>query len=420
MKRPLPCIALLTDFGEADPYVGIMKGVILSINPEARIVDVSHAIPPQSVPGAGFHLGSCVPYFPDGTLFVAVVDPGVGTRRKILYGESKRHRFLAPDNGLLSLLDRADRIRSIRAVTARRYMRSEISNTFHGRDIFAPVAAWLSLGIPAERLGPRVRRMKRPDVEAPRPLKNGSIVGQVIAWDRFGNLITDIPASAIRDPKRSVISLAGETITGVSKTYGNGKPGELLAVIGSAGTLEIVRVEGSAGATLFVKPKDRVTVTPAGLDRVDPETQDAVFLVEANLDNVTGESVGDLFERLFACGALDVWTTPIQMKKSRPGVKISVLAPYGEHLRMSRELLRNTPTFGVRWEHVYRLKLARRWRPMRTKYGSIRCKIGYLDGKAIRAAPEYEDVAAAARRAKVPFDTVHLAAAEAGRRLLDK
>src|SRR5688572_28733588 len=133
MNRPVPCIALLTDFGTHDPYVGIMKGVILSIAPGARIVDIGHEQAPGSVMSGAFKLRSSVPYFPDGTLFVAVIDPGVGTTRKILYAESKRHRFLVPDNGLLSMLEPEDRPRKIRSVTNRRYMRTEISNTFHGR-----------------------------------------------------------------------------------------------------------------------------------------------------------------------------------------------------------------------------------------------------------------------------------------------
>lgn len=420
MKAPVPCIALLTDFGTSDPYVGIMKGSILSINPEARIVDVSHEVQPQSVLSGAFHLRSCVPYFPEGTLFVAVVDPGVGTKRRILYAESRRHRFLAPDNGLLSLLEPADRIRSVRAVTSRRFMRPQVSSTFHGRDVFAPVSGWLSLGIDPDRLGPPARRMARLSRMTPKPAKDGSIWGRIIAVDRFGNLITGIPASAIRNPKLSVITVITERIKGLSKTYGSGTPGQLIALIGSAGTLEIAKVGGSAQAHLNVSQRAPVGVYPPGTDPDTPDIDDTVMLLETNLDNVTGEAIGTVFERLFECGALDVWSTPIQMKKSRPGVKLSVLAPLDEAFRLEREILRHTPTFGVRFLPVTRRKLIREVKKVRTKYGPIRCKIGKLDGKSIRAAPEYEDVAAAARRARVPFDVVHLAAAEAGRRLLDE
>ncbi|HTF56316.1 MAG TPA: SAM-dependent chlorinase/fluorinase [Planctomycetota bacterium] len=239
MKRPVPCIALLTDFGTSDPYVGIMKGVILSINPDARIVDISHNILPQSILEGAICLKSAVPHFPEGTLFVGVVDPGVGTRRKILYGESKRDRFLAPDNGLLSLLESGDRVQSLRAVTNRRYMGPEISNTFHGRDIFAPVAGWLTLGIDPAKLGPAVRSLKKADWDPVHRRNDGALEGRVVASDRFGNLITNIPGAAIRNSKHCVVGLMDRRIKGLSKTYGDARQGEIVALIGSTGTLEI-------------------------------------------------------------------------------------------------------------------------------------------------------------------------------------
>ena len=416
MKLP-PCIALLTDFGKADPYVGIMKGVILSINPDAKIVDVTHECWPHDVQAAGFYLRSCVPFFPTGTLFVTVVDPGVGTKRRILFGESPRHRFLAPDNGLLSLLEPAHRARSLRSVTNRRFMKSRVSTTFHGRDIFAPVAAWLSLGTDPAELGPRVASMRKAEWKIPRPRPDGSIRGKIVSEDRFGNLITDIPASSIRNPAKAVVAFLGERIQGISKTYEDGRPGDLMAVLGSAGTLEIAMYRDSASYQLSAYRGD-VTVWPPGVEPPEGETEDSVYVIETNLDNVSGEAVGGLFSHLFTCGALDVWMTPIQMKKSRPGVKVSVLSPPEKRERLARELLRHAPTFGVRTEYAQRMKLSRRMRTVTTKFGRIRVKIGSLDGEAIRAAPEYEDVAAAARRAKVPFEVVHLAASEAGRRLL--
>jgi S-adenosylmethionine hydrolase len=416
VKRPVPCIALLTDFGTRDPYVGIMKGTILSLHPEARIVDVTHEVPIQCIESAGLHLRSAVPFFPTGTLFVVVVDPGVGTKRRILYGESARHRFLAPDNGVLSLLEPKDRVRTIRSVKNRAFMRSRISNTFHGRDIFAPVAAWLSLDTDPAELGPVVRSMEKSEWKLPRPRPDGSVSGKILSVDRFGNLITDIPASAIRNPARSVVMYLDERIDGISKTYGDRKTGDLMALIGSTGTLEIAKAGGRAAAHLM-SIDGTVTVYPPGSVPRDSES-DTASLIETNLDNVSGEQIGGLFSHLFSCGALDVWTTPIQMKKSRPGLKLSVLAPNPERERLAREVLRHAPTFGVRSTFVWRDKLSRRMEKVRTKFGVIRVKIGSLDGEAIRAAPEYEDVASAARRAKVPFDVVHLAASEAGRRLI--
>ncbi|HTF56754.1 MAG TPA: nickel insertion protein, partial [Planctomycetota bacterium] len=144
-----------------------------------------------------------------------------------------------------------------------------------------------------------------------------------------------------------------------------------------------------------------------------------VTLVETNFDTATGQEVGDLIDRLFSRGVLDVWTTPIQMKKSRPGVKLSVLVQ-GSGVGTAMEILRNSPTFGVRFQNMARLILPREIKEVQTRFGAIRCKVGFMNDRAIRAAPEYEDVAAAARRAKVPFDVVHLAASEAGRRLLDE
>jgi hypothetical protein len=419
MKPAVPCIALLTDFGTADPYVGIMKGIILSINPEARIVDVSHEIRPQAIIHGGFHLRSCVPFFPDGTIFVAVVDPGVGTKRRILYGESKRHRFLAPDNGLLSLLESEDRVRSLRSVTSRRFMRPEISNTFHGRDIFAPVAAWLSLGIDPTKLGPALRRMERLRDVGARRREDGTVAGQVAAIDRFGNLITNIESSDIRNPKTAVVSVHGERIKGIYKTYAGVKHWGLIAVIGSSGFLEIAWRNRSAAAHLGAEPGSLVFIIPPNVAPGRYATGDRVTLIETNFDTATGQEVGDLIDRLFERGALDVWSTPIQMKKSRPGVKLSVLVRQGA-VPTAIEILRHSPTFGVRFQLVSRLILPREIKEVRTRFGVIRCKIGFMDDRPIRATPEHDDVAAAAREWGETYDTVHQAATEAGRRLLDK
>jgi S-adenosylmethionine hydrolase len=415
-SRP-SCIALLTDFGARDPYVWIMKGAILTINPDARIVDVTHETMPHAVEAAGLHLRSCVPYFPTGTLFVVVVDPGVGTSRRIIYAESARHRFLAPDNGVLSLLEPRDRLRHVRSVTNRKFMSLRPSATFHGRDIFAPVAGWLSANADPSQLGPRLRTFVKAKWNVPQREKGGLIRGRVLSVDRFGNLITDIPGSAIRHPEKCIVTFQGQWIDGVSKTYANREPGEVLAVVGSTGTLEISVNQGSASRR-FLTQEGPVTVhPPRGIPRwSDPS--DSVYLVETNLDNVTGEAIGDLTSHLFSCGALDVWITPIQMKKSRPGVMVSVLCWVEKRDLFERELLLHSPTFGVRGAIYRRNTLERHFQPVKTKFGKIRIKIGSLDGKAIRAAPEYEDVAAAAKRSKVPFDVVHLAASEAARRLL--
>ncbi|HKS15885.1 MAG TPA: nickel insertion protein, partial [Planctomycetota bacterium] len=276
---------------------------------------------------------------------------------------------------------------------------------------------WLSLETDPTELGPRVKSLVKSKWKTPKPRPDGSIAGTVLSIDRFGNLITDIPGSAIRNPAKSVVAFLDQRIEGISKTYADRKPGELMAVIGSAGTLEISKNQGNAVQDVMAL-EGSVSVYPPGarVPGLDPE--DHVYVIETNLDNVSGEVVGGLFSHLFECGALDVWTTPIQMKKSRPGLKVSLLAKSGDRERLARELLRHAPTFGVRTEYAWRMKLSRRMEKVHTKYGPISVKVGSLDGETIRAAPEYEDVAAAARRAKVPFDVVHHAAAEAGRRLI--
>jgi len=317
---------------------------------------------------------------------------------------------------LLSMLKTEDAVRGLRSVTNRSLMRSKISNTFHGRDIFAPAAAWISKGADPASLGPPVSRLEPTPWQPPRREKDGSIGGKVLAVDRFGNLITDIPASEIRNPKRCVVWIGDEKIQGISKTYEGGS-GRIRALIGSSDTLEIARVQGSAHALLRLGPGTLVFVHPPGFKPSLAVRGDRVWVLETNLDNVTGEAIGNLFELLFSCGALDVWTTPIQMKKSRPGIQLSVMVRGGA-VETALDILRNTPTFGVRFKEVSRLTLDREIKKVATKYGLIRCKVGYMDDHAIKAAPEYEDVAAAARDWGVSFDTVHMAASAAANRLL--
>jgi len=248
-RRPRPIITLLTDFGTDDTYVGMMKGVIAAINPEANVIDLTHAIEPQDVVGAAFALGSAFAYFPEGAVHVAVVDPGVGSARKIVCMKTARHLFLAPDNGLLTLVAQRETPTLLVEVTERRYFLPQVSRTFHGRDVFAPVAARLSLGLNPTRLGPRLRDIVRLDF--PQPLAEpGGWRCQVIHVDRFGNLITNLPGDKIRSHERVLIKVGRRRIHGIRHSYAEAGPGELLAVVGSSGHIEIAVNLGSAAETL--------------------------------------------------------------------------------------------------------------------------------------------------------------------------
>ncbi|MEW6747511.1 MAG: SAM-dependent chlorinase/fluorinase [Planctomycetota bacterium] len=236
-------ITLLTDFGTADTYVGTMKGVILSIAPQVRLVDLTHEVPPQAVGVAAFLLGSSCRYFPPGTVHVAVVDPGVGSERRVLAVESLGHLFLAPDNGLLTpVLDDAIEIRT---VTAKEYFLPKVAAVFHGRDLFAPVAAHVAIGVPLAALGPvavapeRLERSRRSSATA-------GILGQVIHVDRFGNLITDVRAEELPVSHPVQVSIEGQVVGPVRRTYSDAADGEPLALISSCGCLEIAVRNGSA------------------------------------------------------------------------------------------------------------------------------------------------------------------------------
>ncbi|MBI4565200.1 MAG: SAM-dependent chlorinase/fluorinase [Planctomycetes bacterium] len=403
MNPPSRIIALLTDFGLRDPYVAAMKGAILSIHPDARLVDLSHDVPPRNVAAAAFLLRSCYSTYPDGTLFVAVVDPGVGTSRAILCVETERHLFLAPDNGLLSFLDKPVRIRR---VTNRRLMRADIAATFHGRDVFAPVAGHLSRGLEIARVGPPARAMKKLRRPAPRIHPSGDMTGEVVAIDRFGNLITNLPRQRLARSGSWWFQAGTWRIRGLSRTYGDGEPGRPLALIGSGGLLEIAVAGGNAAEASGARIGDPVHAA-RGSPPAGPVAPARVAQLETNLDNASGELVGWLFERLFEDGALDVFATPIQMKKNRPGIMVSVLAPLDRARDLERLLLRESPTFGVRHRIVERTVLDRAVRVVRTRYGPIRCKVGRLEGSAIHVSPEYEDVRRAARRHGAAWEAVY-------------
>jgi len=243
----MPLITLTTDFGTSSPYVAAMKGVILSICPHAQLVDLGHDLPPQDVVHAAYFLADAIPYFPERTIHVCVVDPGVGTDRALLLAEARRQFVLAPDNGVLTfVLEKLDRSASIRTLTESKFWRCDRSNTFHGRDILAPVAGHLALDTPAEMFGPTTAEWKR--IDEPRPaIQDRCVEGSIVLVDGFGNLISNITATMLPKPPIR-IQMGDHANVPFVDTYAEALPGTLVALIGSEGRLEIALVDGNAAA----------------------------------------------------------------------------------------------------------------------------------------------------------------------------
>lgn len=242
MKR---IITLTTDFGLKDHYVGTMKGVMLSVNENVVPVDITHSVPPHDVSAASFAVNAAYRYFPEGTVHLAVVDPGVGTERRALAVSAGGHFFVGPDNGIFSFVFRSCPDFLCSEIKNREFVLEPVSATFHGRDIFAPAAAHLSLGVSVEEFGPEASDPET--VSPPGCRREGENVrGTVVYSDRFGNLVTSIPASEVGNRTEAVVKIGGKTITGISSSYACIAPGEILAVEGSTGFIEISVNRGSA------------------------------------------------------------------------------------------------------------------------------------------------------------------------------
>ena len=252
-KSPdLPVISLLTDFGTADYFVGAVKGAILSVNPQVVIVDITHEIPPQDIETGAFTLLACYETFPAGTIHVVVVDPGVGSARRPIVVSANEQFFVGPDNGIFSYIyDREPSHRTVH-ITADTYFRPSPSSTFHGRDIFAPVAAALSKGVKPEKFGAEI------DDEVRLP---GSLEPVIIHIDRFGNCITNITRDHFEDWENVNLVINGETIQDFRNFYGEDSSTAPFAIWGSAGFLEISINGGSAAKRLRVKRGDKVVFT---------------------------------------------------------------------------------------------------------------------------------------------------------------
>jgi hypothetical protein len=258
--KRIPLVTLLTDFGDRDGFVGVMKGVMLSIAPEMKIVDLAHDIPPHDVQSAAFVIAQSYAFFPEGTLHVIVVDPGVGSERRILYVEAGEYAFLAPDNGVLRFVASRERIRRIISVENRKYFRPELSYTFHGRDIFAPVAAHLARGIPPEELGTPATGVRFDPLPEPR-VAGDSVIGEIVYIDRFGNLISNIDGTELQrlltGYRRFVLKIAGRTVDRISRSYFDSQPGELLAYIDSSGYLAFALNGENASEKMGISLGDR-------------------------------------------------------------------------------------------------------------------------------------------------------------------
>lgn len=262
-------VTILTDFGTADEYAGVMKGVMLSICPSVAVVDITHQIEPQDITQAAHLIPAYFHYFPEGTVHIVVVDPGVGSQRAVLAVHLRRHFFIAPDNGVLSLLLSDQKSDTLIRVSNSDYFLEPLSATFHGRDVFAALGAHVACGTKLEALGARIRAQ---DIVHLTDLtcqvsERGELVGKIVSIDRFGNLITNIASNHLsafcrsdtsRQPRIHIGSLA---IYGLANTYADAAPASLLALIGSRGYLEIAVNCGSAQKQLKASKGDLVRVT---------------------------------------------------------------------------------------------------------------------------------------------------------------
>jgi S-adenosylmethionine hydrolase len=255
-------ITLLTDFGTADEYVGLMKGVIASIAPSVKVIDITHAIDDQDLVQAAHAIRCSYTYFPKGSIHLLIVDPGVGSRRAVVGLSYNGHHFIAPDNGVLTLILQQKGPKNVYRMNREAFYRKPVSQTFHGRDIFAPLGAHLANGIPLAHMGRRIIEddLVQLCLPAVKITPGGQMTGTIITIDRFGNLITNIAWSAIlknnpgRPIERIQITLGDTILKGLVKYYQSVGPGEPLAIIGSRGMLEI-SVNGGSAKKLFMARK---------------------------------------------------------------------------------------------------------------------------------------------------------------------
>ena len=246
-----PIITLTTDFGSNDHFVGVMKGVILDIVPEAEIVDICHSVQAFDVLDGAITISQAYSYFPTRTVHIVVVDPGVGTARRPILASSDKYHFVAPDNGVLSLVYAKESRMHVRHITAEHYFLQPVSNTFHARDIFSPVAAYLAKEVDALKFGEEVEEYVRFTAPKPKAVDEHRLRGVVLKVDRFGNLVTNItpqdaPMIFGASAKKFKIVIGSREITEINNAYAEGAPGEVIGILGSMGFLEIAANRGAA------------------------------------------------------------------------------------------------------------------------------------------------------------------------------
>jgi S-adenosylmethionine hydrolase len=263
-RTTAPIVTFLSDFGVVDWFVGVVHGVIHEICPAAHVVDLNHACDPGDVEHAAFILEAAAPDFPPGTVHLAVIDPGVGTRRRALAAAAHGQLFVGPDNGLLEWAFTDPDIR-VHALAEPGFFRQPVSRTFHGRDVFGPVAAHLAAGVPLERFGPRIADPAR--LERPRPeLRHGELRGCIAYIDRFGNALTNVTAETLAQAfpgvpeERLDVELGERRVAGIARSYGDAPIGTLIVIMGSSGRLEIAQVGGHAAMRFGFGVHDRIVV----------------------------------------------------------------------------------------------------------------------------------------------------------------
>ncbi len=259
-------ITITTDFGVRDHFVGAMKGVILTINPEARLLDISHDVASYSVVDGAFTIAQAYPFFPPDTVHLVVVDPGVGGKRRPLLVQAGRHFFVGPDNGVFSFIYEREERLLVRHITAEHYFLQPVSRTFHGRDIFAPIVAWLSKGIDASNFGEPISDYKRIANANPIMQSEKQARGMVLKADKFGNLITNFSVALFPQfvqPEAPVfrLEIGGQQVTRLRKIFSEEAPGEVFAIVGSSGYLEIVCNGGAASQALNAGSGEEVVLT---------------------------------------------------------------------------------------------------------------------------------------------------------------
>jgi S-adenosylmethionine hydrolase len=248
-------VTLTTDFGTSDHFVGTIKGVILNINPSAQVVDICNSVNSYDLLDGAITISQAYNYYPPNTIHMVVVDPGVGTTRRPILVNTGRHLFVAPDNGVLSLIYEREERCLVRHISAEHYFLQPVSNTFHGRDVFAAAAGYLSKGVEPQKMGDEITDYVRFAAPKPKPASDKLIKGVIIKVDKFGNLITnftahDVPLLLAESPKPFKILIGKSEVTKLRTAYAQGSPGEVFAILGSMGYLEIATNRGSAARTI--------------------------------------------------------------------------------------------------------------------------------------------------------------------------